>query len=47
MAEFRCGREEVVVDRVIEEEVTGSAIDHGPDVADARCSFELAGDVGR
>ena len=47
LAKFRCGREEVVVDRVIEEEVAGSAIDHGPDVADAGCSFKFAGDVAR
>jgi hypothetical protein len=45
LAELGCRREEVVVDRVIEEAVARSAVDHGADVADARRSLELARDI--
>ena len=45
LAELRGGSEELVVDGVVEEEVAGSAVDHGADVADARGSFELVRDI--
>ena len=45
LAEPGCGREEVVVDGVVEEAVACSAVDHGADVAHACRAFELAGDV--
>src|SRR5580704_5959953 len=47
LAQFRRGREEVVVDRVVEEEIARPAVHHGAHVAGARGPLELGGDVLR